>query len=159
MIDNHGLCVLSDRYFEQFKMFCHNRNMDNKSEKRPYYLAVRGDDIMWLVPLSSKVDKYTLAIERYEQKHGKGNCIFYYIAKIKRKDSVFLIGDVIPVTEEYIKKPFTVGGKPFVIENTHIIKQIKSRLSRYLTLVRAGKLSPAVDILGIEKELKGSGRS
>ena len=148
-ISTYGLCIVDDKYFSDFPSI---RHMSNKHESRPYYLAIKGEDgIIWLIPLSSKVDKYRAKIKEDENKHKE--CIFYYIARVKGKDSAFLIGNVIPVTEDYIKKPFTVRGVPFVIGDQKDIKKIQSKLKRYLTMVRHGKMSPAVDILGIERTL------
>lgn len=146
----YGLCIISDTYFEDYPSI---RHMSNKHEKRPYYLAVKQDDgIVWVVPISSQAEKYKAKIEADEKKYG--TCIFYHVTRLKGKENAFLVGNVIPVTECYIKKPFTVNGSPFVVQDKNDIKIIKSKLSRYLALVRNGKLKPAVDILDIECSLK-----
>lgn len=152
MIKTCGLYTIKDEYFSRFDAA--GKMMDNKYARRPYYCGIKADNgILWLIPLSSKVEKYSLAIKRYEDKCGDGNCIFYYIAKLKGKESAFLIGDVIPCVDEYIAKPFTIKGAPFVIEDRSDIKALRSKLVRFLALVRAGKLHPNVDILDIEKQL------
>ena len=93
MIKKCGLYTVKDEYFIRFDT--HGQMMDNKYARRPYYCGIQADDgILWLIPLSSKVEKYSLAIQRYEDKCGKGNCLFYYIAKLKGRESAFLIGDV-----------------------------------------------------------------
>lgn len=151
MVDRYGLCILSDTYFERFK---YPAMMQNKYESRPYFLALRQTNgIVWLIPLSSQVDKYRRAIHAEESKRGKGKCIYQYICRIKGNDSVMLIGDAIPVTDSYILRPFTVNGKAFVVQDKIDINAIKTRFSKYLALVRQGKLKPAIDILAIEKEL------
>ncbi|MBR5534920.1 MAG: hypothetical protein IKU62_08760 [Ruminiclostridium sp.] len=149
-ISEYGLCIVSDQYFVDFPSV---RHMSNKHEKRPYYLAIRKPNgIIWLVPLSSQVEKYRAKIEADEEKHGE--CIYYYITKLKGRESAFLIGNIIPVREEYIKKAFTVQGSPFVIQDKKDIKAINKKVNRYLTMVRYGKMQPAVDIMAIEEELK-----
>ena len=148
-VQQHGLCIVSDRYFSDFPSI---RHMSNKHESRPYYFAVRqADGIIWLIPLSSQVDKYREKIKQDEKKHGES--IFYYIAKVKGEDRVFLIGNMIPAKDTYIKDPFTVKGIPYIIENKIAIREIRSKSSRYLTLVRQKKLFPVVDILQIERQL------
>lgn len=148
-VSTYGLCIISDDFFKDFPDV---RHMSNKHESRPYYLAIKQQDgIVWVVPLSSQVEKYKAKIEEDEKKHK--DCLFYYITRLKGRESVFLVGNVIPVTEKYITKPFTISGKPFVIQDKQDIKKIKSKLSRYLTMVRNGKIKPNVDILGIEKRL------
>ena len=151
MVKKYGLCILSDSYFERFP---YSELMQNKYEARPYFLAVRNSNgIVWLIPLSSQVEKYRKAIEKTEAKRGSGNCIYQYICRVKGKDSVFLIGDAIPVTDKYILRPFTVKGIAYVMEDQADIKAIKSKLGKFLALVRQGKLKPMVDILQIEREL------
>ena len=144
-----GLCKVSDSYFAEFSS---PRHMFNKHENRPYYLAIKEQNgIIWLVPLSSQVEKYRAKLEADERIHGES--IFCYIARVKDRESAFLIGNVIPVTEEYILGPFTLSGRPFVLEDRADIKAIRSKVRRYLALVRRGKLQPAVDILSIERVL------
>lgn len=148
-VSQYGLCVVKDKYFQDFPDV---RHMSNKHESRPYYLAIYGKNgIIWLVPLSSQVEKYRAKIQADEKKYGK--TVFYYIARVKGKESAFLIGNTIPVTREYIKRPFTVAGAPFIIEDKQDIKAIQNKLSRYLTMVRYGKMRPNVDILSIERVL------
>lgn len=148
-VGQYGLCIISDQYFKDFPSV---RHMSNKHEARPYYLAVKEvNGIIWVVPISSKVEKYKAKIHCDEEKYGSS--VFHYITKIKGVDRAFLIGNIIPVSEEYIKKPFTMGGMPYVIENREDRKQIQNKVSRYLSLVKNRKLYPAVDILGIERKL------
>lgn len=148
-VESNGLCIISDRYFLDFPNI---RHMSNKHESRPYYLAIYGENkIIWTIPLSSQVNKYQEKIKADERKHGE--CLFYYIARVKGKDSAFLVGNVIPVIEDYIKKPFTIQGIPFVVEDKKDIRKIQSKLKRYIAMVRYGKLKPAVDILAIERAL------
>lgn len=148
-IAENGLCKISDMYFSDYS---NPRHMFNKHENRPYYLAIkRPTGIYWLIPLSSQVEKYRAKIQAEEKAHGES--IFCHIAQVKGKESVFLIGNVIPVTEEYITGPFTVAGIPYVLGNKEEIKAIRSKLNRYLAMVRNGKLHPAVDILEIERKL------
>ncbi len=147
-----GLYIIKDEYFTDFPDI---RHMDNKHEKRPYYFAVKGQNgIFWMVPISHMVEKYRAKMQRDESNHRKS--VLCYISKLKGEERAFLTGNVIPVSEDYIRRPFTVAGTPFIIENQSDIREISSRVKRYLTLVRLGKLTPAVDILHIEQQLTAS---
>ena len=128
------------------------RHMDNKHERRPYYYAVKdGDGCFWMVPISHMVEKYQAKIQKDAALHGKS--VFCYMAKLKGENRAFLTGNVIPVSERYVKKPFLVDRKPFVIEDQKDIKEIRWRVKRYLALVKAGKLKPVVDIMEIASRL------
>lgn len=148
-ISTYGLCIVSDQYFRDFQSI---RHVSNKYEQRPYFLAIKEENgIIWLIPLSSQVEKYRAKIEADEKKHGES--LYQYIARVKGKDSAFLIGNAIPVTDRYIVKPFTVNGIPFVIQDKTDTRKITSKLKRYLTLVEKGIVKPAVDILDIKNKL------
>ena len=151
MFMQHSLCIVSDDYFSKYGS---RYMMDNKHESRPYYFAVKSaNGIVWLVPLSSQVDKYQKSIDADESKYGKGKCIFHYVAKVKGKPSAFLIGNAIPATEKYILRSFEICNQPYIVQDKTDIKAINSKLSRFISLVRAGRLAPCIDILAIEKEL------
>lgn len=148
-IAQHGLCIVRDQYFADFPNAMH---MDNKNESRPYYLAIRTDgNIVWMIPLSSKVDKYQAKMDRYEA--AGRECLTCHIASMKKGTRAFLIGNAIPVTADYIKKPFTIAGVPYVMQNNKEVSEIDRKLKKYLALVRQGKMKTNVDILGIEASL------
>lgn len=97
-IVDYGLYKVKDEYFNRFK---NEKFTDNKAEKRPHYLSFKDkDNIIWLIPMSSQVDNYQLKINKDTAKYGE--CLFYYIAEIHKINRVFLIGNMFPVTPEYI---------------------------------------------------------
>lgn len=113
----NGLYSVSDTYFKEFesRSFC-----DNKNENRPYFLPFKDENgILWLIPLSSQVENYRDKIKRDEQKYKE--CLFYHIGSVMGKDRAFLIGNMFPVTEEYIKKPYTFSGRHHIIANEQLI--------------------------------------
>ena len=146
----YGFYKVEDQYFSDFP---NKRHMYNKSENRPYYLAVQeSDGIVWLIPISSKVDKYKAKISKDESTFGE--CITAHIIKFMNEERAVLIGNMIPITEDYIKGEFTITEHHYIVKDRNAIKAIKKRASRYLSLVKAGKMRPAVDILKIEKQLR-----
>ena len=149
-IIQHGLYTLSDAYFDRFK----NKYLpDNKQEKRPYYYAFTDKDgMIWLIPLSSQTESYRAKIIQDEAQHKK--CLFYHIGKIAGIDRVFLIGNMFPITNKYIKKGFFISGIHYVVGNEQLIREVRTRATRYLSLVRDGKLRPNADIVGIKKALQ-----
>ena len=147
----YGFYKIKDIYFADFPNR-DNRYMDNKHEARPYYLAVTDPSgIIWLIPISSKVEKYRAKIATDEAKYGE--CLTCHIIRFMSEERAVLIGNMIPVIPQYIKGEFTIQDRHYVVHDESSIKAIKKRCSRYLSLVRAKKLHPAVDILGTEKIL------
>lgn len=151
VVIQYGLYNILDKYFEDFK---NDFFEDNKTENRPHYLSFKDkDDIIWFVPISSQVEKYKKKIERDEEKYGKDKCIFYYICKIAGSESVFLIGNMFPVTEKYIKKPYTLSNVHYIVKNKFDINNINKRINKYLILVEMGKIKSKIDIMKIKDNL------
>lgn len=147
----HGLYSVKDQYFKDFKR---PYWMDNKNEKRPYYFLLQDKDgIYWVIPMSSQTENYKTKIEREESKRGKGNCIYYHTGMIASIERVFLIGDMFPIDESYIKAPFTIGETHYVVGNKKLNSEIYSKAMRYLRLVEQGVMKSRNDILGIKTVL------
>lgn len=128
--------------------------MDNKNERRPYYYLLEDrDGILWVIPISSQVDNYRRKIEREERKRGRGNCIYYHIGALASGERVFLIGDMFPIHESYIKAPFTIGEKHYIIRNKKLNSAVRSKAMRYLKLIEGGVMKSRNDIMGIKKIL------
>ena len=147
----YGFYKVKDQYFTDFPS-PDDRYMHNKSENRPYYLAVQdAKGIIWLLPLSTQVDKYKRKIEEDEKRYGE--CLKYYIMSYMGGERAVLIGNMIPVVRKYIKSPFTINSEHYVVKNEKTIKAIQKRVKKYLALVRRGKLKPYVDIMATEAKL------
>lgn len=150
-IEISGLYIISDQYFADFP---NDRHMDNKGEARPHYYAVQDSDgIYWMIPLSTKVEKYRTKIAATESIHGNGSCVMYCIAPIHGQDRAILICDMFPVTEQYILRPYTIGGVPYVVRNKNIQKAIRTKAMRYLSLVKRGVLTSPLNILVTKQQL------
>lgn len=147
----NGLYTIKNKYFSDFKC---SYWLDNKNENRPYYYLIKDkDDILWVIPLSSQTENYTRKIQREEAKRGSGNCLYYHIAPIASNDRVFLIGDMFPISREYIRAPFTISKQHYVIRNKKLNSAIYSKAMRFLKLVEQGLIETRNDIMGIKQVL------
>lgn len=144
-----GLYTIKDDYFSNFKSQFWT---DNKCENRPNYCTFKDpQNIIWFIPLSSQVEAYQKKIEKDEKTHG--SCLFYHIGKINGVNRVFLIGNMFPVSEKYIKKPYTINGIHYVVGNKELIKQVHKKATKYLALITQRKLKSNTDILEIKNIL------
>lgn len=82
---------------------------------RPTYFTIKDEDILWFIPLSSKVSKYKPIIEQKIKKYG--NCRSIMIREIGGVDSVILLQNAFPTLEKYIDHPHIVDGKPLKVIN------------------------------------------
>lgn len=77
---------------------------------RPTYFTIKDKNILWFIPLSSKVKKYQPIIDKKIKKYG--NCKSIMISEIANKKSVILLQNAFPTLEKYIDHPHTINGAP-----------------------------------------------
>lgn len=67
---------------------------------RPTYFTIRDNDILWFIPLSSKVQKYQPIIDKKIKKYG--SCKSILIGQIANRKSAILLQNAFPTLEKYI---------------------------------------------------------
>ena len=100
-----------------------------RGKKRPTYFTIKDKDILWFIPLSSKVDKCKKIVDKKTEKYGFCNTIL--IDKVFDKESVILLQNAFPTLEKYIDHVHTVDGKPAKVPETLekiIVKNFKNLL-------------------------------
>ena len=94
---------IKDEYFD----IVNDENLmtnHEKGKKRPTYFTIKDKDILWFIPISSKVDKYRNIINKKIQKYGFCNTIL--IEKIFEEDSAILLQNAFPTLEKIILETF-----------------------------------------------------
>ena len=81
-----------------------------RRKKRPTYFTIKDKEILWFIPLSSKVSKYKKVIDRKIKKYGFCNTIL--IEKVFDENSAILLQNSFPTLEKYIDHIHMVDGKP-----------------------------------------------
>ncbi|PBD10369.1 hypothetical protein B0S84_2897 [Caldicellulosiruptor bescii] len=116
-----------------FRRFSRPYLKENKEENRPNYYCFESenDEIYWMIPVSSKIEKYKKIVEHYES-HGR-KCIKVFIIEIAGREIALLIQDMFPVTEEYIVREFTIKNIPLKLLDTSQIKKLKKELKKHCT--------------------------
>lgn len=147
----NGLYIIKDEFFKRFP---NSHWVDNKNEKRPFFFAIKDQNgLLWMIPLSSQVDNIKAKIAREEAKRGKGNCIYYHIGQVAGRERGFNIGNMFPITENYILRSWTIGGKPYIVQETNVVEAITRKSLKFLNLVDSGTIRPQVDIMAIMRIL------
>ena len=100
---------------------------------RPTYLTIVENDILWFIPLSSKVSKYKTIIKQKIQKYGKCNTIL--IRTIAGRKVVILLQNAFPTLEKYIDHPHIRNGAPMKV-STNLISEISPSLRASNTLLQ-----------------------
>ncbi len=103
---------------EFFKVFSSKKLMKNHENggTRPTYFAIKEGDILWFIPISSKILKYDRIIRNKIKKYGVCNSIL--IREIFGKKHAILIQNAFPTLEKYIDHVHMINGCPIkVIES------------------------------------------
>ena len=103
---------IKDSFFEKVNDKGLMSNHEN-GYARPTYFTIKDKDILWFIPLSSKIDKYQKIIDQKIQKYG--SCRTIMIRKIANKDSAILLQNAFPILEKYIDHPHMLNGKPLKV--------------------------------------------
>lgn len=112
---------------------------------RPTYFCVKDDDtdILWFIPMSSKVEKYKKIRDAKIEKYG--NCDTILIKKFLGKDSVFLIQNMFPAIEKYVAHSHIVNGKETKVID-QIAVDIETVFHRVMKLIELGKKVVFTDV-------------
>ena len=104
---------------------------------RPNYFCVKLDneDILWFIPMSSKVEKYKTIIELKVKKYKK--CDTIVIGNYRGREHAFLIQNMFPITSKYIDHIDTVKGKALQVPS-ETRRRILEKVNKIFKLKRNG---------------------
>lgn len=125
---------IKDEFFDKINDNGIMINHEN-GHSRPSYLAIKDKDVLWFIPLSSKISKYKTIIENKKKKYG--SCKTILIKKIADREQVILIQNAFPTLEKYIQSKHTIDGK-FIKVSTAVQKEIINDFKYMLSLKENG---------------------
>jgi hypothetical protein len=147
-----GFYIISDKFFTDYP---DPYLKGNDCESRPHYYCFKDDGgLYWVIPTSARHQKYQAIIDR-RTSQGKPTD-FLHIAKLDNgRTNAFLIGDMFPITEEYVLREYRFCGSHLTITSETLANEIEKKAKVALGLLRRGyKFSPTQpNVLKIEKEL------
>ncbi len=151
-----GFYIIKDKFFEDMS---DPYLKGNKEGNRPHYYCFKDTStrIYWMIPLSSRIDKYRRIMEKKE-KAGRP-CDLIHIVKLDdSRESVFLIQDMFPITEEYIEREYTIAGNHLMLTSEHAAREIERKARKVMGMLKRGiKFIPTQpDVMAILNKLKES---
>ena len=116
----------------------------NKEANRPHYYCFKEEKtgLYWMIPLSSKIEKYKRIMNRkLENGH---QCDIIHIIKLDNgKESAFLIQDMFPITEKYIERKYTIANNHLILTSEHSANEIEKKAKKVINLLKKGiKFTP-----------------
>ena len=151
-----GFYIIKDKFFEDM---LDPYLKGNKAGNRPHYYCFEDISarICWMIPLSSRIDKYRRIMEKRE-KLGKPCDIIHIVKLDDGRESAFLIQDMFPITEEYIEREYTIAGNHLMLTSEHTARAIEHKARKVMGMLKRGiKFTPTQpDVMAIFKKLKES---
>ena len=149
-----GFYIIKDKFFEDMS---DPYLKGNKAESRPHYYCFEdtATGIYWMIPLSSRIDKYRRIMDRKE-KSGK-SCDILHIVKLgNSRESAFLIQDMFPITEDYIEREYTIAGNHLMLTSEHTVREIEQKARKVVGMLKRGiKFTPTQpDVMAILEKLR-----
>ena len=135
-IEQGRFYFISDAFFE--KIGDPNLMTNYTTTKRPHYYAIRDEktSLIWMIPCSSRVNKYKRIIE--DRKRRNKTTLGIKIVRIRGEESVLLLQSMFPVREKYIVGEYIRAGMPVVISGEKIDRKIEKDAKRVIMMFRRG---------------------
>ena len=91
-----------------------------------------------------------------QEQSGKPCDILHIVKLDDSRESVFLIQDMFPITEEYVEREYTIAGNHLMLTSEHTAKIIEQKARKVLGMLKRGvKFMPTQpDVLSILEQLK-----
>ena len=104
---------------------------------RPHYFCVQDPELklFWMIPLSTKVDKYKLIYDR--EVETKGACTKIVLGRFAGKNAAFLLQDMFPINPAYLHNVYTLKNNPVPVHTT-IQKLIHTNFHLIMNMDRNG---------------------
>ena len=126
---------IKDEYFDVANDDSLMQNHE-KGKKRPTYFTIKDKDILWFIPISSKIDKYQRIIDKKIERYGVCNTII--IRKIADNDAAILLQNAFPILEKYISHVHTMkDGKPLKVIDS-LKEEITNDFKYMMSLKKSG---------------------
>ena len=148
---------LTDQYFIDFPdpyLMQNKETINGQAHDRPCFYAFQEQStgLFWMIPFSSQVTKFRKIYNDKIQKYHRCDTIAF--GKILGHEKAFLIQNMCPVSQKYIKNEYldSSNQQPVRIDGG-FEKQLVSKASRVLLLQRKGIKIIFPDVLAIEQKL------
>ena len=117
---------------------------------RPTYFCVKDEktSLLWVIPMSTKVDKYRGFMQKDIERYGK--CLKIVIGEYANVDAVFLLQNMFPILPRYIDHIHLINQNPVPV-NTRLQIILNRNFREVLRLHRKGLKIVFPDIIRLER--------
>ena len=155
------LYFLSNEYYQDFpddKLMQNKDTIDGVLHSRPRFFAfpdARVPEIYWIVPISSKYEKYRRIEQDKIKKYGRCNTIRF--GTVLGRNTAFLIQNMCPATEKYLTPYIDKNKQPIRIDG-RVAADVEKNARSALALAKRGAKVIFPDVFaifhGLEQQLQ-----
>ena len=145
-VESGKFYFIKDEFFDIFKDYNLMQNKES-GNKRPCYFCFndpKNEEIIWFVPISSKVEKYKTIYKN--KKKARKKVYNFVFGKVLGKEKAFLIQNIFPTTEEYIESKYQNKSQDVEITES-LKKEIIETSMNVINLAKNGINIPFYDII------------
>jgi hypothetical protein len=128
---------LKDSYYDKFKncnLIGNKIDDESGSHNRPCYYCFKQEDFYWMIPISSKVEKYK-ALYSEKMLRYNGNFDGIRFGYVNGKERAFLIQNACPVTDDYIDFEYKIEkNTKSVTINYKLAKELNGIMRKVIRL-------------------------
>lgn len=118
---------------------------ENMQHGRPCHYCFEYENYLWMVPISSKVEKYQRIYDHKVEKWG--NCDGIRFGYVNGKRSAFLIQNAFPITEKYIEGQYFIEhGTVAVKASDELTSELNGLIRKIVRLYKKGINMPLTNI-------------
>ena len=138
---------IKDEYFEKVR---DSNLMQNKEggTYRPTFYCLRDNktSLLWMVPLSSRVEKFKAIHDKQVAKYGK--CLTIVLGEFDGKEAAFLLQNMFPIRDYYLDHIHTRNNNPVPVKHS-IHREVTTHMKKIRQLHSRGKkvVFPDIDRL------------
>lgn len=152
-IEKGGFYFIDNDFFNRFSHIEHLMGNYKEENKRPVFFAFENktnSDILWVVPISSKVPKYKKIYNKKISKNGVCDTIVF--GDVLGHEKAFLIQNMCPISKKYIDCTYENQSQAVKVDNI-LKKEIIKKSKKVLALNKKGMKLIFPNVSEIENSL------
>lgn len=140
---------IKDEYFTKAQDSNLMQNKENGAY-RPTFYCLRDEktSLLWMVPLSTRIQKFRALHDKQVQKYGR--CLTIVLGVFDGKEAAFLLQNMFPIREYYLDHIHTRNHNPVPVKHS-LHKEILTNMKRLRQLHARGKKVVFPDISRLEQ--------
>ena len=145
---------ISDEYYNKFQNcgLMGNKEEDNFGKHgRPCFYCFICDDFYWMIPISSKIEKYKKIYNEKIKKYPNYDGIRFGF--VNGEERAFLLQNICPTTKEYIESEYTINkGETYVTISNNLQKTLNGIARK---IIRFHKNGIRITLTNLTKIIEG----